>query len=78
MDPKIVPEELKHLDNTLSMYNSVRVCLFCSQYFDPDYHDGIILPSRQLDKVGTYNRIYMTVTLTISISASRTPYCRNR
>ena len=28
------------------MYNLVYVCLFCYQFFDPDYADGIAHPVR--------------------------------
>lgn len=43
-DPKLVSKEIRSLDNTISMYNLVDVCLFCSQYFDPDFPDGIAYP----------------------------------
>lgn len=40
-------KEIRSLDNTISMYNLVDVCLFCSQYFDPDFPpDGIAYPVR--------------------------------
>lgn len=52
LDPKLVPVEVSQLDNTLSMYNLVEVCVFCSQFFDPDFPDGIALPSfeEKIDK----------------------------
>ncbi len=45
-DPKLVSKEIRSLDNTISMYNLVDICLFCSQYFDPDFPDGIAYPIR--------------------------------
>lgn len=38
----------------MKLYRTVRVCQFCSQFFDPDVEDGVALPSRQaLDEVTT-------------------------
>jgi hypothetical protein len=42
--PDLVPKEIELLDNTISMFNTVRVCVFCSQYFDPDIEGGINPP----------------------------------
>jgi hypothetical protein len=46
-----VSKELDLLDNTISMFNVVRVCAFCAQYFDPDFPGGIAAPQRQLEAV---------------------------
>jgi hypothetical protein len=45
-DDKLVSKEIRSLDNTISMYNLMDVCLFCSQYFDPDFPDGIAYPTK--------------------------------
>lgn len=45
-DPALVSKEVRSLDNTISMYNLVYVCLFCAQFFDPDFPDGIAYPTR--------------------------------
>ena len=39
-------KEIRLLDHTISMYSLVHVCLFCSQFFDPDFPDGIAYPIR--------------------------------
>lgn len=45
-DPLLVSKEVRLLNNTISMYSLVHVCLFCSQFFDPDFPDGIAYPTR--------------------------------
>lgn len=45
-DAKLVSKEVRMLDNTISMYNLVNVCVFCAQFFDPDFPDGIAYPVR--------------------------------
>eukprot|EP00981_Chlorochromonas_danica_P004376 scaffold875_cov183-Ochromonas_danica.AAC.3 len=56
-DPNLVSKEVRSLDNTISMYNLVYVCVFCAQFFDPDFPDGIAYPtrlsSRQASRVST-------------------------
>ena len=44
-------KEVRSLDNSISMYNLVYVCVFCAQYFDPDFPDGIAYPVRVTSKV---------------------------
>lgn len=39
-------KEVRLLDHTISMYSLVHVCTFCSQFFDPDFPDGIAYPVR--------------------------------
>jgi hypothetical protein len=46
-DPALVPKEIEMLENTVSMYNLVYCCIFCSQYFDPDFEGGIAEPIRE-------------------------------
>lgn len=48
-DPKLVSKELDLLDQSISMFNFVRVCAFCAQFFDPDFPDGIASPRRELE-----------------------------
>jgi hypothetical protein len=48
-DRNLVSKDLDLLDNTISMFNVVRVCVFCAQYFDPDFPGGIAAPQRQLE-----------------------------
>lgn len=50
-NPDLISKEVRLLDNTLSMYCLVNVCVFCTQYFDPDYPDGIAYPQRESLKV---------------------------
>ena len=45
-DPALVSKEIRLLDHTISMYSLVHVCTFCSQFFDPDFPDGIAYPVR--------------------------------
>lgn len=45
-DPTLVSKDVRSLDNTISMYNLVYVCVFCAQYFDPDCPGGIAFPVR--------------------------------
>ena len=45
-DPNLVSKEVRLLDHTISMYSLVHVCTFCSQFFDPDFPDGIAYPVR--------------------------------
>jgi hypothetical protein len=45
-DPALVSKEVRLLDHTISMYSLVHVCTFCSQFFDPDFPDGIAYPVR--------------------------------
>jgi hypothetical protein len=54
-DEKLVSKETRSLDNTISMYNLVHVCVFCSQYFDPDFPDGIAYPVKVPAKVVSMN-----------------------
>ena len=46
-DPKLVSEQVILLEQNMSMYNLVPVCVFCSQFFDPDFPGGIALPSSE-------------------------------
>ena len=43
----------------MSMYNLVPVCVFCAQFFDPDFPGGIAVPNREENKVAcsTYESI---------------------
>lgn len=50
-DPTLVSKEVRSLDNTISMYNLVYVCVFCAQFFDPDFPDGIAYPTRITTRV---------------------------
>lgn len=45
-DPALVPKVIEALDQSITMYNLVNVCSFCSQYFDPDFEGGIAFPQR--------------------------------
>jgi len=47
-DPSLVSEKIQIIEQNMSMYNLVPVCLFCSQYFDPEVPDGISMPNQQL------------------------------
>ena len=44
---KLNSKEVSLLDNTISMYNLVRVCTYCSQFFDPDFEGGIAYPVKE-------------------------------
>ena len=66
-DPKLVSKEIRSLDNTISMYNLVDVCLFCSQYFDPDFPDGIAYPVKIQYNVNTLLMFVRFVVNNISI-----------
>ncbi len=52
-NPDLISPEIRLLDNTLSMYSLVSVCVYCTQFFDPDYPEGIAYPLRDVveDKV---------------------------
>lgn len=45
-NPKLIPKSIEMMDQTMSMFNLVRVCYFCSQFFDPDFDGGIAFPIR--------------------------------
>ena len=45
-DPTLIPRSIEMMDQTISMFNLVRVCYFCSQFFDPDFDGGIAFPIR--------------------------------
>ena len=45
-DARLIPKSIEMMDQTISMFNLVRVCCFCSQYFDPDFDGGIAFPIR--------------------------------
>ena len=45
-DPNLIPKEIAHLEQTMTMFNRVQLCLFCSQFFDPDCVDGINYPNK--------------------------------
>jgi hypothetical protein len=34
-----------HLAGGMSFFNLAPVCIFCAQYFDPDYEDGVVFPA---------------------------------
>lgn len=56
----MVPKEVEALDQSITMFNLVNVCVFCAQYFDPDFEGGIAAPERQPSKaphVGILNAI---------------------
>jgi hypothetical protein len=46
-DPSLVSDKVQLLEQNMSMYNLVPVCVFCAQYFDPDFPDGIAMPIRK-------------------------------
>jgi len=46
-NPSLVPKVIEALDQSITMYNLVNVCAFCSQYFDPDFEGGIAFPQRK-------------------------------
>ena len=55
-DPKLIPKSIEMMDQTISMFNLVRVCNFCSQFFDPDFQGGIAFPirdSKSVKQMGT-------------------------
>lgn len=56
-DPKLLPNNIGHLDNTMSMYNLFDVCVFCSQFFDPDYEGGIFSPHKRSPTKKTRNTL---------------------
>jgi len=45
-DRRLIPKSIEMMDQTISMFNLVRVCYFCSQFFDPDFDGGIAYPVR--------------------------------
>lgn len=65
-DPALVSKEVRSLDNSISMYNLVYVCVFCAQYFDPDFPDGIAYPVRVSSKVRNDLDICFFVNLIIT------------
>lgn len=75
-DPHLVSKEVRSLDNTISMYNLYYVCVFCSQFFDPDFPDGIAYPTRTKGKQSTGNRI--ADALATEDSTALTPYYDRR
>ena len=34
------------LEQNMSMYNLVPACVFCAQFFDPDFPGGIAIPNK--------------------------------
>ena len=55
-DPKLIPKSIEMMDQTISMFNLVRVCHFCKQFFDPDFDGGIAFPirdSKSVKQMGT-------------------------
>lgn len=52
-DRRLVPKVIELLDHTVSMYNLVHVCVFCAQYFDPDFEGGIAYPDVESKLVGS-------------------------
>ena len=50
-DPKLIPKEIIHLEQTMTMFNLVHVCLFCAQFFNPNCADGISFPAKIVIKV---------------------------
>ena len=46
-DYNLVKDELESFENNVSMFNLTNICLFCSQYFDPDCPDGISYPNQE-------------------------------
>jgi hypothetical protein len=60
-DPKLVSKEIRLLDHTISMYSLVHVCTFCSQFFDPDFPDGIAYPVRVDSPVRACSIAYLFV-----------------
>ena len=41
-----VSEKVQLLEQNMSMYNLVPACVFCAQFFDPDFPGGIAIPSK--------------------------------
>lgn len=50
-DPELVPKEIQALDQSITMFNLVKVCAFCAQYFDPEFPGGIAAPEREPKRV---------------------------
>ena len=46
-NPSLVPKVIEALDQSITMYNLVNVCAFCSQFFDPDFPGGIAYPQQE-------------------------------
>ncbi len=46
-DYNLVKDELESFENNVSMFNLTNICLFCSQYFDPDCPDGVSYPNQE-------------------------------
>ena len=61
-NPKLISKEIRLLDNTLSMYSLVSICVFCTQFFDPDSADGISYPQRDIvEKVCCNSNSFMPI-----------------
>ncbi len=74
-DPKLVSKEVRMLDNTISMYNLVNVCLFCAQFFDPDFPDGIAYPVKVSPEVSSIHiashKLYLMIVLQKTASKNK-------
>jgi hypothetical protein len=78
-DPKLVSKEIRSLDNTISMYNLVNVCLFCSQYFDPDFPDGIAYPVKAtMEETTSVNKALSAITSQQASSSQYVPFYDTR
>ncbi len=43
-DPNLLSKDVQMLEQGTSMFNLVNVCVFCNQYFFPDFPNGIFFP----------------------------------
>lgn len=57
-DPTLVEKFMGDLYLGMSLFNLVPVCIFCSQYFDPDCPDGISPPSKTQNEVKVSHNKY--------------------
>ena len=43
-DPSLLSKDIQMLEQGTSMFNLVNICVFCNQYFFPDFPNGIFFP----------------------------------
>jgi hypothetical protein len=56
-DPALVEKFNGDLSLGMSLFNLVPVCAFCSQFFDPEYDDGVTPPSKSKPVVPSTNPV---------------------
>lgn len=67
-DPELVPKEIQALDQSITMFNLVKVCAFCAQYFDPEFPGGIAAPEREPKRVSIiFYQTHCVVTTLITL-----------